>query len=570
MKKVLVILNFIALLLLVVTSEASPILKFKFMGLSSELQSNVIARLQLKQNEIISYSDAEINNFYNQSPSEIAKALEPYGYFKAKVSAPRITHNKNKWEGAYNVVLGPAVQIVAIDLQILGPGATNSAFMKKLADFPLKKGEVFQADKYNAAKQFLFDLAATNGYVAAYLAHKEVQIDLENNIAKIRLDFATGPQYYFGETTFVAPYFSQKFLRRFLPYKQNEVYSSTKISQLHEALTNSNFFQEITVNPKIGKNNLYQVPVEVTVVPRKARQYNFGVGYGTDTGARASVGLELRHLTPEGQHFKSLLQVSQVQNDLELHYLIPGAHPTTDLYDFNAAGETLSLKNGKSLAGQIGAGYITVLKGWNQTVKLSLHHEHYQLTDQPYQSSTLLIPSINWLHNRSDDPISPNKGHSINITVQGASKYLIASTNFLQVQGNIKYLNTIFWQMQVVLRAAFGYTEINDINNLPLSLQFYTGGAQSVRGFGYNSIGPGRNLAVGSVELRRRVYGDWYLAAFADAGNATNNVLAKPNESVGGGIVWRTGIGVLELTYAKAITLPGTPGRIQFVMGPEL
>ena len=163
-----------------------------------------------------------------------------------------------------------------------------------------------------------------------------------------------------------------------------------------------------------------------------------------------------------------------------------------------------------------------------------------------------------------------NTKENVNINIQGASKYLVATNSFFQSEVDAKYIKTISKRMQLILHAILGFTEINDIDNLPLSLQFYTGGTQSIRGFGYNDIGPGRNLAVGSVELRHKIVGDWYLAAFFDAGNANNDLFVKPNQGVGGGIVWRTSIGALEVTYAKAVSLPGTPGRIQFSMGAEL
>ena len=182
----------------------------------------------------------------------------------------------------------------------------------------------------------------------------------------------------------------------------------------------------------------------------------------------------------------------------------------------------------------------------------------------------MLIPGINWLNSRSDDPIRPTKGHRVNINIQGASDYLGASNNFIQTQVDAKYLKNISSRIQVLLRATLGFTAVDNIDNLPLSLQFYTGGMQSIRGFGYNTIGPGRNLAISSVELRHQIIGDWHLAAFYDVGNATNDLFTKPKQGLGGGIVLRTIIGVFELNYAKAISQPGTPGRIQFSIGTEL
>ena len=570
MKKFSPIVIFIILMCIALSSNATPTLKFKISGINKEFLTSITARLQLKQEAITNYNDDSINTFYREAPQEISKALETFGYFKSIVTSSALKHRRNKWEGYYSIKLGPPLKITTIDLKILGAGASDQNILKRLSNIPIKKGDVFRVDKYNAAKQFLFDLADSYGYTTAFLSTKEVQIDLENNTATIILHFDTDLQYYFGDTTFSVPFFSTVFLAKFLPYKTGDLYSSKKIYELHEALSNSNYFQKVSVIPQIAKNQLHKIPVDVTLTPRKAKQYNFGVGYGTDTGFRGSAGLDMRYLTPIGRSLKSWIRCSQVQNELEFHYLIPGQKPTTDLYDLSLAGRTLYLDKGKSLTGQIGAGYTTVLKKWRQTIKLSLQHEHYQLESLPYQTSIMLIPGINWLNSRSDNPIRPTKGHRVNINIQGASDYLGASNNFIQTQVDAKYLKNISSRIQVLLRATLGFTAVDNIDNLPLSLQFYTGGMQSIRGFGYNTIGPGRNLAISSVELRHQIIGDWHLAAFYDVGNATNDLFTKPKQGLGGGIVLRTIIGVFELNYAKAISQPGTPGRIQFSIGTEL
>ncbi|MBU0744506.1 MAG: BamA/TamA family outer membrane protein [Gammaproteobacteria bacterium] len=570
MKKFWLTLHFIVLTLLVLTCNGAPSLKIKVQGVHGELLESIKMQLQLKQEGITIYDDVSINAFYQEIPQEITKALEPYGYFKAKVTSGLFTHKNNKWEKVFQVSLGNPLKIASIDLTVLGAGSNDKKILKHLPRFPLEKGDVFRVDQYNNAKQFLFDLAGTYGYIAAFLAKKEVLIDLESNTAAIVLHFDTGPRYYFGETTFEAPFFSKEFLAKFLAYKPGYVYSSKKIDLLQEALSNSNFFQIVDVNPQIAENESPQVPVEIKLTPYKARQYDVGVGFGTDTGFRGSLGMDARYLTPSGQSFNGQIQGSEVQNDLELHYVIPGKYPPNDFYDFNLSGKTLNLDKGKSLLGQVGVGYITVIKKWQQTIKLSLQHEHYKLVDQPYETSTLLIPSISWLRTKKDDPIKPTKGYRVSLSIQGSRKHFVASNSFLQAKTDLKYMKTIFKRMQVILHATLGYTAMNDIDDLPLSLQFYTGGTQSIRGFGYNTIGPGYNLAVGSIELRQQIVGDWYLSAFFDAGNASNDLFAKVNKGVGLGIVYRTSVGTLELTYAKAVSQPKSPGRIQFSLGTDL
>jgi len=570
MKKTALTASFVILIMLFLSCNAAPILKFRILGLDKDLLKSVTAQLQLKQETIVMPDDSSVIAFYREAPQEISKVLKLQGYFKSTVVAGTTTHKKNKWESTFKVNLGPSLKIVAIDLRVLGNGAADEKIRQRLQSFPLKKGEIFRTDRYNAAKKFLFNLADAYGYANAFLVVKKVLIDLEKNTAAIILHLDTGPQYYFGSTNFTVPFFSKVFLAKFLPYKLGDVYSTEKLSALHDVLNNSNFFQQITINPQIDKNKAHEIPIEVVLIPRKAKQYNVGVGFSTDSGLRGSLGMEWRYLTPNAHSFKGEVRGSQVQQDLELHYLIPGKYPVTDLYDFNLASKTINLNSNRSLTIEAGASYTTVLKGWRQTIKLSLQHEHHQLVSKPYASSVLLIPSINWSNSKSDDPIKPTNGRSINLALRGANKYLMAKNSFFQAQTDTKYIKMLSPKIQMVLRAALGFTVVDDVNNLPLALQFYTGGTQSIRGFGYNVIGPGRNFMVGSAELRHQIIGDWYVATFFDAGNANNDLFKKLNRGVGAGIVLRTIIGTLELTYAKALSLPGTPGKIQFSLGPEL
>jgi len=182
----------------------------------------------------------------------------------------------------------------------------------------------------------------------------------------------------------------------------------------------------------------------------------------------------------------------------------------------------------------------------------------------------MLLPSLNWSKVKSDDPLSPNRGYQLNIYLRGASKALISNTNFIQslIQG--KTILPTSYMNRFILKGQLGYTLISDVNQLPLSLQFYTGGAQTVRGYPFQKIGPGRTLIMGSIEFQQRIKGNLYGALFMDAGNVSNGLINNLKKSVGVGLVWRSPIGALEVTLAEALDEPSHPKMLQFSMGPEL
>ena len=154
----------------------------------------------------------------------------------------------------------------------------------------------------------------------------------------------------------------------------------------------------------------------------------------------------------------------------------------------------------------------------------------------------------------------------------GATKNAFSQTNFFQATMQLSTLYTFLpTHTRFLFRTRVGHTNITNLMRLPLSLQLFAGGSHSMRGYGYNSIGPGRNLVVAGTELQQRVYGDLYLAGFADAGVVGNtNIFQHINVGVGPGIAWVGTIGTIELTVAQAVTQSNKPWSIQFAMGTFL
>lgn len=558
------------LLIIATASFGSITLETYFFGLNGPPLENVKKRLLAKQQtEIVHGSAEEFNLFLKEAPQEIINAMQPFGFFKVKVTS-KVVRNGDKWYGTFNIIPGEPIRITSLDLKIFGIGAKEPIFIKFLKDVPVHEGDVLQTEQFRALKQACFDLAFSNGYLSMSIVKNEILIDPKKYTAKVVLYFNTGPHYRIGAITFSSTPFSNKFLRKFLPFKENDFYAAKKIELGQENLSNSNFFQQVSIAPLVENSTDNSVPIEIDLISRKARQYDFGVGFGTDTGPRGRFGMELRHLTSEGHNARAFINASQVQSDLEIHYLIPGRDPVIDQYDISAATETLDQNYGSSRAFKISFGYLTtIFNSWRETFRLNMQQERYNIFNLPRQNSFFMIPSLNLLHTEVDTPLHVTRGHKINVNAQGAKEGLLSSTDFLQLQIDGKYIRSITSSTILVLRGELGLTAISKLLDLPLSMQYFTGGAQSVRGYSFNSLGPGRNLTVASVELRQKIVPNWYFAAFYDVGNASSSFAMDLKHGAGIGVAWMSPVGTIALSYAKALSSHGSPGMIQFSMGPE-
>ena len=71
-----------------------------------------------------------------------------------------------------------------------------------------------------------------------------------------------------------------------------------------------------------------------------------------------------------------------------------------------------------------------------------------------------------------------------------------------------------------------------------------------MRGYAFQSLGPGRYLMTGSIEYQHRLINDFYGAIFFDAGNAVNNFPINLKKGSGLGLVWASPLGPMEITAA--------------------
>ena len=110
-------------------------------------------------------------------------------------------------------------------------------------------------------------------------------------------------------------------------------------------------------------------------------------------------------------------------------------------------------------------------------------------------------------------------------------------------------------------------------------MRFFAGGAQSVRGYSYRSLGPvdesgkvvgGRNLLVGSIEFEHSFTSQWGVAVFYDAGNAIDDFNDELAKGTGFGFRWKSPVGPIRLDFASALSLDGNPWRIHVNIGPDI
>lgn len=548
-------------------------------GIEGAELENVRALLGIVQREFPdpeSIDPAIVRRLHRRAPEQIRAALRPFGYYAAEVDSS-LTRTDAGWRADYRVRLGEPVRLIGVTIRLEGAAADDPAFDSLLAALPLREGEQLNHANYEAAKKQLMELAAEHGYIEARWAENVLRIDPDARIANATLVLASGPRYRFGEVRFQPTVLSDAFLRRYLRFQPGEPFVAGKLLELQYALDDSDYFRRVDVSARRAETANGRIPVDVRLEAKSKYRYTFGIGFGTDTGARASLGRHTRYVNPQGHRLSAEVQVSQIGTRLASRYTIPLKEPWRERLELDASLDDKEIGDNRSQQLELGGSRVTSVGGWQRSVSLAFQRSRDE-NDGVVTERDLVMPGIGFARRSFDDAVYARRGYRLSLGIRGGSVTLGSDVSFLRMRLAGNYVRGLWDGGRVLLRGELGRVRVEGFDDLPLSQRFFAGGDQSVRGFGFESLGPedadgdvigGTYLAVASIELEQLIAGNWGAALFVDAGNAANESDFPLRTAAGVGLRYRSPVGVFRLDVAKA-TDGDESARLHLGLGVDL
>jgi translocation and assembly module TamA len=568
-----------ALLILAVALPASaddqPQLRIE--GGTVEQQQNIRAFLPMARYECELPAFRE-RSVIRTSRDRVQQSLRALGHYQPDIDV-EIARADECWNLVVTLDPGPVARIAGIDVQVTGEGADDPAMVAVTSAPGIAVGDPLRHDAHDQLRTRLLRIASDRGYFDAELTTSRLLVDPEANEARITLHLDSGPRYRLGEVTLEQDILNDDFVARLIPFERGDPYTSGQVIRLQRNLTDSGYFQAVRVRPQLDDAVDGEVPILAELEPRKRTAYEIRLGFSTDLGPRLGLGLDRRYVNRRGHRSNAELELSDKRSGIGVNYDIPLADPLNDNLSLFASYRTEDTGVSESDRFQVGASRVQRHpSGWQTTQGLRYEYEDYTVAGVS-DTTHLLIPSYRVNRTKSDDPLYPRNGYRLDLLGQGASEYVVSSISFAQARGNAKFIRGL-GTGRVILRGEAGVTGGASVEELPSSLRFFAGGDTSVRGFGFQQLGPtdddgevigGRHLLVGSVEYDHPIgQGRWGVAAFLDAGNAFNDFNDYELKGGGGvGIRWRSPVGPIRLDVAHA---PDSKDdfRIHFTMGPDL
>jgi translocation and assembly module TamA len=516
--------------------------------------------------------------YLRQAREKAETALRALGHFNAVIDAAIEPD-----DGCPTPVLvidpGPVVRVEAVDIVIDGPFARDAAARRWRENWPLEVGAALNQGSYDTARDQLMNRARARGYLDARYTRRNLWVDPTANAARIELTLESGPRYRFAAIRAGQDILDETLLRRLIPVQPGDPYSSDRLAAIGSNLVASGYFADVRVRPDLDAREGGTVPVNVHLVERPRTGYEFRVGYGTDTGPRTRAEVARRWVNRRGHKWNAGASVAQREQALDAVYSIPMKQPLTDRLDFYARADRTDNNDIVTHSGTIGVQYARERSGWTRALFTEYLYERTRYGDAPVQDDSFLLGGLKLGLRRLDDPLFPVRGQSLDLVLQGAADPLFSATSL--VQGRVRGVVSRPWRRFILQgRAELGATWADDFDPVPKSLRFFAGGDNSVRGYGYESLGPtnddgqvvgGKYLCALSAEVLYPVYGDdWFGAVFVDSGQAFDDPSDFRLETGAGvGVRWRSPIGLMRLDLAHPFDESDSSVRLHVGIGAD-
>nr|WP_086937618.1 autotransporter assembly complex family protein [Thaumasiovibrio occultus] len=561
------------LCLLVSSLPAQAKVRFNIEGISGALKKNVEIYLSALDTRGIE----DTARFRDQFRSDIDNAMKALGYY-----SPTYEFSWNEDDDNPVVTIdidkGPATRIKAADIQLIGAGNSDETLRELLANSDVRVGKVLNHGEYDALKSALQNTALRLGYFDAKFETSQMQVAPSRHEAFITLHFSTGERYRFGDTSIDGSQIKDERVRSMIPWKAGDYYDALLLGEFNQNLSSSQWFASIFVEPLIEQASDYEIPVHVTVTPQAKNQVEVGLGYSTDVGARMRLNWRKPWVHSRGHSWNTQMEISAVQPKVETVYRIPLDDVLKNYYQI--VGGLRYVDSHDTVSTEFSAGFErhwVLDSGWQRTASIRYLFEDYKQGADEAGIMQLIVPGITYSRTRSRGGAMPTWADKQTISIEATHPSLGSDTEILRLRARSGWIRSLTENQRVLFKVDSGAVFADGITKVPPSMRFFAGGDNSIRGYGYESIAPrdsqgqlrgGRYLVAATAEYQYRVYGNWWLAAFYDYGDAWNEA-PDWNRATGLGVRWSSPVGPIRLDVASGLDNPTDDYRIHFTLGPE-
>ncbi|MEM1434058.1 MAG: autotransporter assembly complex family protein [Pseudomonadota bacterium] len=549
------------------------------------LRSNLVLFLSVNQSaralasgERTGVSPTLFRRQVQRAAEEARQALAPFGFYDPR-SEVQVEGEAERRSVRLNVNPGPQTVLRSVVIELSGSGADQPELERLQNASGLEPQAPLRHAAYDGAKQRLLETALALGYLDAAFATAELKVYPEARAADVRLQLNTGERYRFGPIVVEQDILRPQFVDRLVNVEPGAVFDVQQLIDLQLLLNDTDYFANVHIDADHERAADHQVPVTVHTQAQASQAYRTGIGYGTDTGPRASLGVDLRRLNRRGHQFSADLRGSAIRNTLATEYRIPIKDVARDRFRLFARLDEAQIGDSDSDQFSLGASREDSWLGLRRQLYLRYNGERFSFGSAPSDESRLLMPGISLSYDRADDRVFVRRGFSVRVDTHGAIESLASDTTFLSTLLSLRLVRPLGPRSRFLLGAELGYLEVDDFDALPPGERFFTGGDRTVRGYSFQSLAPenadgdvigGTRLSMVTAEVDTLLVGNFGVAAFVDHGAASSSLGSDLSTGIGLGVRYRSPVGMIRIDFAHPLDDDDRAVRLHLTLGSDL
>jgi len=512
---------------------------------------------------------AQIGRRASADADLLVQLLRSQGYYDAMVD-PRTERSGEMLRVILAVDAGTQYRFASVELPGLEAAGADAAKLR--STFAVKTGDPVIAGDVIAGGIALTRALGEEGFAEAKVGEQDFEINHQTHLATLSLPVTPGPIARFGTIRVSGrPPFSAHHVGIIARFQKGDQFQQSKIEDLRRALIATTLVAnaDIKVVPVQGGR---VVDLDVRLEPAPSHTIAGDIGYGTGQGALVEgTWTDRNFFNPEGAlTLRAILGTTEqlggvefrrsnfVQRDRTLDLQFTGSHQKFDAYEARTvllAGHIERLSN-----------FIWQKKWtWSYGAQLLATDEHGVFSEGGAKDTrTFFIGAVPLTlgYDGSDSLLDPTRGFRLSGWISpeysGHGKSLTYARSQIDASAYRPVSDRVVVAGRIRLGTILGASDFD----LAPSRRFYSGGGGSVRGYGYQQLGPkdvdgdpigGRGLAEFSIESRIRLAqfgGNFGVVPFFDGGSLTTKALPDFKDwrfAVGAGVRYYSSFGPIRV-----------------------
>lgn len=443
----------------------------------------------------------------------LERQLRAYGYYDARiwrqVAERTDLANVDSTDQVVSlaVIPGERYRFGTIDLGQLQSAPDYPQLRQTFAILP---GDPLMSDRIVDRREALAIDLGESGYPFAQLDQPELLIDHARSEGDLTLAVDPGGKFVFGEITSDKPGFlSARHISRIARFEPGEIYKRSVEEDLRQALLATGLVSSVTITPRpVSKpegDEAGELAMDVSLEKGRLRTIAGAIGYGTEDGLKLEASWEHRNLfPPEGAlKVRGIVGTRQILAGVGFHrnnfrgrdQLLSLDAYASDIETEAVEARTIGLR--ASFERQSNLLFQKALS-WQVGAEALLTDERNRVIDgiaRPRQE--YLVGSLfgRVTFDRSDSLLDPKQGFRASVFVAPEYSHAFGeSVVYARAQADLSAYVPASDSITLAARARVGTIQGAAPFQVAPSRRLYAGGGSSVRGYGYQAVGPRNDL----------------------------------------------------------------------------